>query len=48
MQTESEIIVFQKAAMYDRIEILESDPDKTYTVEELKKVIRAYLKGKEK
>ena len=40
MQTESEIIVFQKAAMYD--------PDKTYTIEELKKVIRAYLKGKEK
>ena len=31
MQTESEIIVFQKAAMYDLIEILESDPDKTYT-----------------
>ncbi len=48
MSSEAEIIVAQKDAMYDLIEILESEPDKTYTSEEIKKIVRAYLKGKEK
>ena len=50
MSTESEITVAQKAAMFDLIEIFETapDPDKTYTAEEIKTIIRAYITGKEK
>ena len=48
MLSEAEIAIIQKAAMYDLIEILETDPEKTYTPEELKKIIRAYIAGKEK
>lgn len=48
MPGESEIKIIQKAAMFDLIEILEADPDKSYTPEELKKIIRAYISGKEK
>ena len=35
MPTEKEILMIQKATMYDLKKILEADPDKTYTVEEL-------------
>ena len=48
MPSEAEIAIIQKAAMYDLIEILETDPNKHYTTEELKKIIRAYISGKEK
>ena len=48
MPSEAEIAIILKAAMYDLIEILETDPDKHYTTEELKKIIRAYIAGKEK
>lgn len=48
MLSEAEIAIIRKAAMYDLIEILETDPEKTYTPEELKKIIRAYIAGKEK
>ncbi len=47
MATEKEILMFQKAAMFDLKRILEADPDKTYTVEELKKIIDAYIAGAE-
>ena len=45
MSTEKEILMIQKAAMYDLIEILEEHPETVYTVEELKAIIKAYLKG---
>ncbi|MCI9553021.1 MAG: hypothetical protein HFE94_05750 [Acutalibacter sp.] len=46
MPTEKEILIIQKAAMFDLIDILESDDGKdSYTTEELKALIRAYLKG---
>ena len=48
MPSEAEIAIIQKAAMYDLIEILETDPEKHYTTEELKKIIRAYIAGTEK
>lgn len=48
MPGEAEIAIIQKAAMYDLIEILETDPEKHYTTEELKKIIRAYISGTEK
>ena len=48
MPGEAEITMIQKAAMYDLIEILESEPNKSYSPEELKKIIRAYISGTEK
>ena len=48
MSSEAEIAIIQKAAMYDLIEILETGPEKNYTPEEMKKIIRAYISGKEK
>lgn len=37
----------QKAAMFDLIQILKQQPDKTYTVDELEALIVAYIKGAE-
>lgn len=47
MSTEKEILVAQKAAMFDLIQILKKQPDKTYTVEELEALIVAYITGAE-
>ena len=47
MPTEKEIVIIQKATMYDLKRILEADPDKTYSVEELKKIIDSYITGVE-
>lgn len=47
MPSEKEIILIQKATMYDLKRILEQDPDKTYTVEELKQLIDSYIQGAE-
>lgn len=47
MLTEKEVLLIQKATMYDLKRILEQDPDKTYTVEELKALIDAYVSGAE-
>ena len=43
MPTEKEILMIQKATMYDLKQILEADPDKTYTVKELKEIIDTYI-----
>lgn len=42
---EKEILIIQKATMYDLKKILEADPNKTYTVEELVKLIDSYIAG---
>lgn len=47
MSSEHEILVAQKAAMFDLIQILKQQPDKTYTVDELEALIVAYIKGAE-
>jgi hypothetical protein len=47
LSTERKILVAQKAAMFDLIQILKQQPDKTYTVEELEALIVAYIKGAE-
>ena len=43
--SEKEILIIQKATMYDLRKIRESDPDKTYTVAELVKLIDSYIAG---
>ena len=45
MPSEKEILMIQKATMYDLLQIIRADPDKTYTPEELEKIITAYIAG---
>lgn len=47
MSTERELIMYQKATVLDLLEIFKQDPEKTYTVDELEKMMFAYLKGLE-
>ena len=47
MPTEKEIIMLQKATVYDIRRILEKEPEKTFTLEELKRVLDAYIAGVE-
>ena len=46
MPTEKETLMIQKATIYDLQKILESgDKEKTYTIEEIKELMDAYIKG---
>ena len=47
MSTEKEILMFQKSTVYDLLQLIKADPDKTYTVEELEHLLNAYVKGLE-
>lgn len=47
MATEKEIIMFQKSTVYDLLQLIEQAPNKTYTQEELKELLTAYVKGLE-
>lgn len=48
MATEMEVAIVKKATVYDLIDIIESRPDKqTYTPEEIKALMKAYVKGAE-
>lgn len=47
MSTEKEIIMFQKSTIYDLLQIIKEDPNKTFTVEELEQLLNAYVKGLE-
>lgn len=47
MSTEKEIIMYQKSTVYDLLQLIEKDPDKSYTVEELRELLAAYVKGLE-
>ena len=47
MPTEKEIILAQKAMAFDLMQILKSEPDRTYTAEELEQLLVAYIKGLE-
>jgi hypothetical protein len=43
MPTKDEIIVVQKATVYDICRIVEANPDKTYTAEDIKQLLDAYI-----
>jgi len=45
MPTEKERLDVLKSMAFDLLEMFEADPEKTYTVEELKKLLSAYIKG---
>ncbi len=45
MPTEKERSDVQKAMAYDLLRILKENPEKTYTVEEMEKIIDAYITG---
>ena len=45
MPSEKEILIIHKAVMYDLKLILEKEPGKSYSVEELKEIIDAYISG---
>ena len=45
MPTENDRKDVQKSMAYDLLRILKKDPDKAYTVEELEKLIDAYITG---
>lgn len=44
---DKELIMYQKATAYDILDLVESGPEKSYTPEELREIIRAYIKGLE-
>lgn len=45
MPGEKEIVIIQKATVYDLLQIIKEQPDKTYTPEELEKLLAAYITG---
>lgn len=45
MPNEKEIAIIQKAAMFDLIQIIKKQPNKTYSAEELEALIVAYITG---
>ena len=45
MPIEKEVLLIQKATMYDLLKILKETPDKTYTLAELEKLIDSYIAG---
>ena len=47
MSTEREIIMFQKSTVYDLLQLIKREPNKTYTTEELEELLTAYVKGLE-
>ena len=47
MPSEKEIVIIQKATIYDIINIIKEKPEKTYTTEELKRILKAYIAGAE-
>ena len=48
MSREKEIVIVQKATVYDLMRIIRENPEKTYTVEELEQLLHAYIQGVEK
>lgn len=47
MSGEAEMYAFQKAAVLDLLTIFGFDPAKSYTSEEIREIMLAYIKGKE-
>ena len=48
MPTEKEVIIVQKATVYDLLKLLKNtNPNKTYTIAELEQILNAYIEGAE-
>ena len=47
MPTEKEVVLIQKATVYDLMRIIKENPDKAYTQDELEKLFDAYITGAE-
>ena len=47
MSSEKEMLMVQKATVYDLMRIIKENPDKTYAVEELEQLLDAYIQGVE-
>lgn len=45
MPPENERKDVRKAMAFDLLQLLKAEPDKTYTVEELEKILVAYVQG---
>ena len=45
--TEKEMLLIQKATVYDLARILKKEPKKTYSVEEMDQIFDAYIDGAE-
>lgn len=45
--SEKELIMYQKATAFDILDLIESSPKQTYTPEELRELVKAYIKGLE-
>jgi predicted metal-dependent enzyme (double-stranded beta helix superfamily) len=43
MPTKDEMLIVQKAVIYDLMDILDKNPDKTYTPDEIKQLMKAYI-----
>lgn len=47
MPSEKELIMYQKATIYDIIRLIKKDPEKTYTADELEAMLNVYAEGLE-
>lgn len=47
MPTEKEVLIIQKATIYDLQRIMERSGKESYTAEEIKELMDAYIKGAE-
>ena len=47
MPTEKEVMLVQKATVYDLLCIFKEHPEKTFTPEELERILNAYIRGLE-
>lgn len=47
MPSEKELVMYQKATIYDIIRLIKKDPEKAYTAEELEELLNAYAEGLE-
>lgn len=45
--SEKELLMYQKATAYDLLDLFEANPDKKYTTEELREIVKAYIRGLE-
>lgn len=43
--SDQEILIIQKATVYDLLRQLEKEPNRTYTVQELDKIFAEYIKS---
>ena len=45
MPTKEDYLNIRKATIYDLLQLVEKDPNKTFTVEEIKAIFNAYIAG---